>query len=142
MRKLLLAVALIVLCPILMAQQTLDNSSVTKLVKAGLSEDLIVSTINSAPGTYDTSAEGLIALKTAGVSDKEVAAIVAKISSVVPAAPIATQSATAPPIQAPAPPFHSTDGKIRIYVTDHPMFEANSIAMASAPCPALRSSSA
>ena len=47
-------------------------------MKAGLSDDLIVSTINSSPGSYDTSADGLIALKKAGVSDKVVAAIATK----------------------------------------------------------------
>jgi hypothetical protein len=54
------------------AQQTMNNDAVIKLVKAGLSEDLIISTINSQPGTYDTSTDGLIALKKSGVSDKVV----------------------------------------------------------------------
>jgi hypothetical protein len=34
-------------------------------------------------------------------------------------------------VQAPPPPFHSTDGKIRVYVTDHPIFESNGIGQAS-----------
>jgi hypothetical protein len=62
----------------LAAQQTLNNEAVIKLMKAGLSDDLIVSTINSSPGSYDTSADGLIALKKAAVSDKVVAAIATK----------------------------------------------------------------
>jgi hypothetical protein len=62
----------------LTAQQAMNNDAVIKLVKAGLSEDLIISTINSQPGTYDTSTDGLIALKKAGVSDKVVGAIVTK----------------------------------------------------------------
>ena len=65
------------------AQQTMNNDSVIKLVKAGLSEDLIISTINAQPGAYDTTTDGLIALKKAGVSDKVVGAIVTK--SVAPA---------------------------------------------------------
>ena len=60
------------------AQQTMNNDAVIKLVKAGLSEGLILSTINSQPGAYDTSTDGLIALKKAGVSDKVVGAIVTK----------------------------------------------------------------
>jgi hypothetical protein len=68
MRRSFLAVAFLALCPLLVAQQALNNDSVIKLVKAGLSEDLIVSTVNASPGTYDTSANGLIALKTAGSS--------------------------------------------------------------------------
>lgn len=87
MRKVPFVVALMLLCPLLIAQQTLNNDAVIKLVKAGLSEDLIVSTIGGSPGTYDTSADGLIALKGAGVSDKVVAAIVTKAAApaVVPA---------------------------------------------------------
>jgi hypothetical protein len=78
MRKSFLALVFLALCPLLVAQQTLNNDSVIKLVKAGLSDDLIVSTINAASGAYDTSANGLIALKQAGASDKVVAAIVMK----------------------------------------------------------------
>ena len=47
---------------------TEQRRSVVKLVKAGLSEDLIVTTINSSAGKYDTSANGLIALKKAGAT--------------------------------------------------------------------------
>jgi hypothetical protein len=135
-RKQILAVIFIALCPLLAAQQALNNDSVIKLVKAGLSDDLIVSTINGSAGVYDTSADGIIALKKAAVSDRVVSAIVMKASATSqPApAPLPAQSsipAQAPAAAAPPPPFHSTDGKIRIYVTDHPMFESNGIAMAS-----------
>lgn len=103
MRKLHLVVALLLLSPILIAQQTMNNESVIKLAKAGLSEDLIVSTINGSAGTYDTSADGLIALKGAGVSDKVVAAIVAKAAApsvvpTMPAMPAAAGSALPPGI--------------------------------------------
>jgi hypothetical protein len=132
MRKGFLAVAFLAFCPLLVAQQSLNNESVIKLVKAGLSEDLIVSTINASPGVYDASANGLIALKGAGASDKVVTAIVLKGNA--PMAPVAlpAQAVQSPVPQAPPPPlFHSTDGKIRIYVTDHPIFESNGIAQAS-----------
>src|SRR5271157_773801 len=95
MRKYILAVMFLAICPLLVAQQALNNDSVIKLVKAGLSEDLIVTTINAAPGSYDTSAEGIIALKTAGASDKVVAAIVTKANAPAPVA--------APPAVPPAP---------------------------------------
>lgn len=78
MRKILFALLFLAVCPLLAAQQALNNDAVIKLVKAGLSDDLIVSTVNASPGTYDTSADGLIALKSAGVSDKVVAAMVSK----------------------------------------------------------------
>ena len=60
------------------AQQSLDNAAVVKLTKSGLGEDLIVQTISASPGHFDTSADGLIALKTAGVTDKEVGAMLSK----------------------------------------------------------------
>jgi hypothetical protein len=85
-RKNILAVLFLAICSLLVAQQALNNNAVIKLVKAGLSEDLIVSTINGAAGNYDISADGIIALKTAGVSDKVVAAIVAKASAPAPTA--------------------------------------------------------
>ena len=103
MRKNILAVVFLAICPLAFAQQALDNNAIIKLVKAGLSDDLIVTTINAQPGNYDTSTDGLIALKTGGASDKVVAAIVLKTSAAPPPAP----SAPAPPI-APAPPAPTT----------------------------------
>src|SRR5271169_2400222 len=95
MRKSLVALAFLAICTMLSGQQPLNNDSVVKLVKAGLSDDLIVSTINASPGTYDTSANGLIALKTAGASDKVVSAIVMKASGATPAAAAPAPAATA-----------------------------------------------
>jgi hypothetical protein len=89
MRKGILATLFLFGCLSVAAQQALNNDSIVKMTKAGLSDDLIVTTINSSSGTYDTSADGLIALKSAGVSDKVVAAMVAKASA---------------PAAAPAPP--------------------------------------
>jgi hypothetical protein len=86
----------LVFCPLLVAQQVMNNDSVIKLVKAGLSDDLIVSTINASPGAFDTSANGLIALKQAGASDKVVSAIVMKSSAPAPA-PIAPAPVSALP---------------------------------------------
>ena len=138
MRKNILAIAFLAICPLLVAQQALNNDSVIKLVKAGLSDDLIVTTINASPGTYDTSANGLIALKSAGVSDRVVSAVVVKTADAVQPAqppdppPLPMAAAPSPAVsQTPPPPFHSTDGKIRVYVTDHPIFESNEIGRAS-----------
>jgi hypothetical protein len=79
MRKQLVILSLFALCTMLVfAQQAMNNEGVTKLIKAGMSEGIIVSTINSSPGTYDTTADGLIALKTAGASDKIIAAVLMK----------------------------------------------------------------
>ncbi len=64
--------------PFCLAQQTMDNDAVMKLAKSGLSEDLIVQTINASPGHYNTGTDALIALKKAGITDKEVGAMLTK----------------------------------------------------------------
>ena len=81
MRKSILAVLFLVVCFAIAAQQAMNNDAVIKMVKAGLSDDLIVTTIKDSPGTYDTSVNGLIALKQAGVSDTVVGAMVAKATA-------------------------------------------------------------
>jgi hypothetical protein len=101
-RKNILAVLFLAICPLAFAQQALNNDAIIKLVKAGLSDDLVVTTINAQPGNYDTSTDGLIALKSGGASDKVVSAIVLKASAVPPPAP-AAPAPPAPPV-APAPP--------------------------------------
>ncbi len=75
MSKVVIAVGFLVL---LLGQQTMSNESVVNLMKAGFSEDVIISAINRSQGAYDTSVDGLIALKNAGVTNKEISAIVAK----------------------------------------------------------------
>lgn len=85
MRKGILVLAILTFCPILVAQ-ALNNDAVVKLAKAGMSEDVIVSTINASTGAYDTTANGLISLKTAGLSDKVISAIVMKASGAIAAA--------------------------------------------------------
>jgi hypothetical protein len=100
MRKYILAVVFLAICPLLIAQQALNNDSIIKLVKAGLSEDLIVTTINGSTGSYDISADGIIALKTAGASDKVIAAIVAKANAPLP---VATSPIPVAPPPAPTP---------------------------------------
>jgi hypothetical protein len=115
MRKSFLVLMFLAFCPLLVAQQTLNNDAVVKLVKAGLSDDLIVSTINASPGTYDTSANGLIALKSAGVSDKVVSAVVLKApatASIVPA-PITEPNAPTPSASATVP---NSTGLPRIFI--------------------------
>ncbi len=73
--------ALLALPGLTCAQQALNNEGIVKLVKAGLSEDLIVSMVNNQPGNYSLTADDVIALKQAGVSDKIIAAMVARGSA-------------------------------------------------------------
>ena len=84
MRKSLFAIFSLIFCLAVAAQQAMNNDAVIKLVKAGLSDDLIVTTINSSPGAYDTSANGLIALKEAGASDRVVSAVLMRNSAAPP----------------------------------------------------------
>lgn len=60
------------------AQQSMNNEAVIKMVKAGLADPIVISTIQSAAGQYDISSDGLIALKNAGVDDAVIAAVVSK----------------------------------------------------------------
>jgi hypothetical protein len=98
MHKVLLVILLF--SPILPAQQTLDNDAVIKLARAGLSDDLLITTIKASPGYYDVSPNGLIALKTAKLSDKVVEAILLKANgespNSAPAAPSGLGMGTAP----------------------------------------------
>jgi hypothetical protein len=90
MRKAFLTCLLLLLSPMLFAQETLTNDSVLKLLKAGLSQELVATTINSSPGNYDTSVNALIALKKAGAGDKVVSAMILKASGSTPAATTAS----------------------------------------------------
>jgi hypothetical protein len=101
MRKGLVALLFLALTSFLTAQQALNNDSVIKMVKAGLTDDAIVATINANPGAYDASPDGLIALKQAGVSNKVIDAIVAKSTA---SAPDSAQPSAPPPMEPPAPP--------------------------------------
>lgn len=102
MRNGFLSCVFLLLSPILLAQETLNNASVIKLIKAGLSDDLIVATINASPGKYDTSAVGLIALKKAGATDKVVAAMILKASGSPASASPANRTPVPQPTDDPA----------------------------------------
>jgi hypothetical protein len=55
----------------------IGNDDILKMAHAGLGEDLILQTIQLKPGHYDTNPDDLIALKTAGLSDRVISAMVA-----------------------------------------------------------------
>lgn len=114
MRKAVCAVLFLVSCSFLIAQQALNNDSIIKMVKAGLTDDVIVTTINASPGSYDTSADGLIALKQAGVSNKVIDAIEARSTATAPDA--SAPSAPAPP--EPAAPLPAGVDNIGAYYKD------------------------
>jgi len=90
------AICALFLSLLLYAQQGLDNEAILKLVKAGLSEDVIVGMVNSQAGKYSTSADDVISLKSAGASDRIITAMVSK-----GAVPAATASVPLPPNNTP-----------------------------------------
>jgi hypothetical protein len=53
----------------------MTNSEVVKLVKGGISDELITKTINGRPSQFDLSADGLLDLKNSGVSDRVIEAM-------------------------------------------------------------------
>ncbi len=58
--------------------RALTNDTIVRMSKAGLDDSVIVGTIQTQPGTFDTSPDDLIALKNAGVSQTVIAAMQAR----------------------------------------------------------------
>jgi hypothetical protein len=85
---------------LLLAQERLTNDSVLKLVKSGLSDELILSMIKSQPSKFSLGADDLVALKKAGVSEKILGAMIQKNAS--GSAPAATAATTSFDMGAPA----------------------------------------
>lgn len=90
-----LVIAVVVAClGVASAQQLLTNDAVVKMVKAGMSDSIIVSSIQSQPAHFALASNDLIALKQAGVSDAVMAAMIAKNTPVSAAsAPVSTGAA-------------------------------------------------
>jgi hypothetical protein len=58
----------------------LNNSAIMKMTAAGLDEGIILQTVRSQPGDYRTGPDDLISLKTAGVSQTVISAMLARNS--------------------------------------------------------------
>lgn len=56
----------------------ISNSDVLKMVRAGLSEDIVLTAIKQAPASFATSPDDLIALKNGGATPKEIEAILTR----------------------------------------------------------------
>ena len=103
------------------AQEVLTNQLVVDMVKAGLSERVVVAKIRTSPTNFDTGTDALIALKKNGVPEKVIEAMMSPTAapSAAPAAPAgappAASVAAVPPgaMAAPARPtvFHVVAGK-------------------------------
>lgn len=78
MKKTLLSAIAVGILAFVQAQEPLTNDAVIKMVKGGLSEDIVVSFVKTQPAKYVLSPDQLIAMKAAGIPDKVVAAMVEK----------------------------------------------------------------
>jgi len=77
---------------------TLTDDSIVKLVKAGMSEEIVVNMVKTQPTKFDVSVDGLLALKTNDVSDKIINEMV-----------LAGQRASVAPVTSPPEPTPTTD---------------------------------
>lgn len=70
----ILALGALLVC----GQEALNNEGIIKLVKSGMSEELILNVIRQQPGSYVLGANELVALKDAGLSEKLIGAMLEK----------------------------------------------------------------
>ena len=68
------------------AQDTLSNQSVIKMVHAGLSEDLVLNVIKQQNSSFTVGSSELVELKTGGVSERIITAMITKTLGPPPAA--------------------------------------------------------
>ncbi|MDT8069596.1 MAG: hypothetical protein ROO76_15635 [Terriglobia bacterium] len=80
----------------------MTNLDVIKMVKAGVPETIIVTTIQTRKSKFDVSPDGLIALEKAGVTQTEMDAIMAAASGTAPATATSPAAVGTPPAASPA----------------------------------------
>jgi hypothetical protein len=86
---------------VLSALEPLTNETILKLVKAGIGEETIVGMVNQQPGTYSLGDADVAALKSAGVSERIIAAMIVKGG----ASNVAPTTAAAPTLSPTPGPF-------------------------------------
>jgi len=105
-----IALAFVLLAGAAPAQEVLSNESVISMVRAGLSETIILAKVKSSAAKFDVRTDSLVALKRAGVTDRVIEAMVshpgqAAAAAPAPAAPApaapATSAAATPGVAAP-----------------------------------------
>jgi len=84
------------------AQETLTNQSIVEMLKAGLSERVVIAKIHASPSSFDISTDALIALKKNGVSEKVIEAMMSPAPAA--AAPAPAPSAPAGSVAMAPPP--------------------------------------
>jgi hypothetical protein len=107
--------------------ETFNNDSILKLVKAGMSEDVILSMVSNQPGQYTLSTDNLIALKQAGVSDKVISAMVNRNKGVPGAGQQISAGTPPPPLTPVVSPAgeqaENSAGTARMFITDSNSWE-------------------
>lgn len=79
--------------------KTLTNSSIVRMVGAGLSDDLILQAIAAQPGQFTTDADSLVDLKDASVSERVITAMINKNRKrLTPETTTSTEDPPPPPI--------------------------------------------
>ena len=68
----------------LYADEVLDNGAVVRMVRAGLSIDVVMTKIAQSPTAFDTSVDALITLKSDGVPDPVIKAMLLKAPAAAP----------------------------------------------------------
>src|SRR5688572_25226920 len=81
---LVLAFILLSILPALGQNETIDNKTIIEMSRASLSTEIILKKISSSRGVFDVSAAGLIALKTSGVDDAVIAAMMERHEASLP----------------------------------------------------------
>jgi hypothetical protein len=85
------------------AQEVLTNEGVIKLVKAGVSDDLVVNMVKTQPSRLSLTAEDMLDLQKNGVSERVMAAMIQKLSGAsAPKAP--SDSPAVKPADSPGQP--------------------------------------
>jgi hypothetical protein len=95
------------------AQSVLNNDSITKMAKAGLGDEVIVSMIKGQSGNYAIDADTVIQLKSAGLSEKVIGAMIEKnaSNSTLSAIPTAASPKAAPLVDEVGVYFKDKDQK-------------------------------
>jgi hypothetical protein len=130
-----------VLCPLLMGQQApapLTNRDIVKMVKGGVPESVIISSIQSSPSNFDLSPDALIRLHRLGVPKKIMDAMMAAGTKAAtpqtpPPAPDASPLAATPDAAPPAPAPPPADAPQPAVPADAPPASANAFPADSAP---------
>jgi hypothetical protein len=78
-RKILAVFALATASPA--SAETMSQQAVIALVKAGLSDELVIAKINSESCNYDVTTDSILSLKVAGLSDRVITAMVVRCAT-------------------------------------------------------------